>query len=162
MGYLVRSLPLPRYVSKWEVLCYLYSFHQLPGALVWVPRLTLALRFRLAAVFPPLGRRFYVRLLVLILRALPSFGGLLSLSIVSVTIYPFLVAYNRLEGPFFLLALPGGHTPVPLVSLSPPLPFSTSGPHSGVWLAESGYRSRVWFIHQPQTLTKTCIGLDPF
>ena len=40
-----------------------------------------------------------------------------------------------------------GVIPVPLVSLSPPLPFSTSGPHSGEWLVESYYCSCIWFIH---------------
>ena len=163
MGYLVRSLPLHRYVSEWEVLCYFYLFHQLSCALVCVPRVTLVLLFQLAAVFPPIGRRFSVRFLVLILRAWQfwEFAFVLALptsfflSIVSVAIYLFLVAYNRLEGLFFLLALPGWYIPVPLVSLSPRLPFSTRGPHSGEWLVESYYRSRVWFIYQPQTLTKT-------
>ena len=61
------------------------------------------------------------------------------------TVKLFLVAYNRLGGLYFLLALPGGYTSVPL-------PFSTSGPHFGEWLVESNYRSRVWFIHKPQTL----------
>ena len=61
------------------------------------------------------------------------------------------------------VALPGGYTSVPLVSLSPPLPFSTSGPHSGEWLVESYYRSHVWFIQQLKTLTNSFfINFQPF
>ena len=60
-----------------------------------------------------------------------------------------LAVFSSLGGLFFLLALAGGYTSVPLVSLSLPLPFATSGPHSGEWL----------FIHKPQTLTE-CNGFE--
>ena len=112
------------------------------------------LLFRLTAVIPPLGRRFSVHFLVLIFYELftrvwylfwyclgalfsPSFGY--GLAVFSSLQPAWWVVLSVGTGGLYL------HSFCFLISHLFPLVVLT--------LLESYYRSRIWFIHKPQTLT---------
>ena len=155
-----------RYASECGVLllfsllfnCYFTHFLSI---IVYVPKVTLVFLFWLATALPPLGWRFAFVPSALSSTSLTRFLGFVLFAtarelfispLVGYSLSVF-VAYNRFGGLFFILALPGSYTSVPLVSFSLPFPFPSSGPHSSEWLSESYIFSRVWFIRLLQTLT---------
>ena len=98
-------------------VCFVFfDFTSLSGVIVYVPKVTLVFLLCLASALLPLSGTF-----PFVLSALRSASYRLSV----------LVAYNWFGDFVLYLALPVSYTSVPLVSLSLPFPFSSSGPCLG-------------------------------